>query len=448
MDIHIPEHEDQKTEIKEYSGLFLSGIYITICAFSNSDGGKIFIKIKDKDSATIKKYIQTIETNLNKYIKALQKDNISIQHNDNIICIEVRPSETVVYYIPNDSIYIRIGDLNHKAESEAEAYYIKKTLSNQFPQYSKNEPSEKDKRNEFNNILKDNNLSFETIGLQPKGNFLYKYMDLESALISLENANNESSLRFVEPSCWEDQYESRFYNAIYDNKKDDADAPLLYSCCFTSKRENEAAWVLYSHNRTGLASRCVEFTINKSRLRYQLAKNLENSKLYMGIVQYKPKEYIDNLHKPYIGEDNHENAVYHQYFDHFSLQVYLYLLLHKRPVFEHEREVRYFIIPNDQNKEKYNSNHNAKNKKDYAKFVKIDWIDIIDGIKIDKSCTDYEYNLLQKCVYALLEKKKDEFESEDKYNKTKQKLMLQKFDPYADETSKNGPLKIKTGRSR
>ena len=199
MDIHIPEHEDQKTEIKEYSGLFLSGIYITICAFSNSDGGKIFIKIKDKDSATIKKYIQTIETNLNKYIKALQKDNISIQHNDNIICIEVRPSETVVYYIPNDSIYIRIGDLNHKAESEAEAYYIKKTLSNQFPQYSKNEPSEKDKRNEFNNILKDNNLSFETIGLQPKGNFLYKYMDLESALISLENANNESSLRFVKP---------------------------------------------------------------------------------------------------------------------------------------------------------------------------------------------------------------------------------------------------------
>ena len=50
------------------------------------------------------------------------------------------------------------------------------------------------------------------IGERNTNRFLYKYMDLESAIISLTNG----SIRFVEPYTWQDKFEGRFYRASYE----------------------------------------------------------------------------------------------------------------------------------------------------------------------------------------------------------------------------------------
>ena len=67
-------------------------------------------------------------------------------------------------------------------------------------------------RKRFGPIMNDNNVSYYKLGALMGGPF-YRYMDLETALICLEN----KSLRFSEPSLWQDNYESRFYNANYKN---------------------------------------------------------------------------------------------------------------------------------------------------------------------------------------------------------------------------------------
>lgn len=49
------------------------------------------------------------------------------------------------------------------------------------------------------------------IGNREKQMYIYKYMDIETAILCLKNNN----IRFVEPTLWQDKYESRFYTADY-----------------------------------------------------------------------------------------------------------------------------------------------------------------------------------------------------------------------------------------
>lgn len=93
------------------------------------------------------------------------------------------------------------------------------------------------------------------VGDRKKQRFMYKYMDIETAIKCLKSNN----VKFVEPTLWPDKYESRFYTADYSKVVEDpkAKTPKLYSCCFTFSRASEAAWKTYSYEKTGLASRCV-----------------------------------------------------------------------------------------------------------------------------------------------------------------------------------------------
>ena len=321
-----------------------------------------------------------------------------------------------------------------------------------LPVFKDYEPSDKKRKSEFQELKKQNNVTYKVLNKVYNGNNLYKYMDLESALLSLEkkpvvdnNPPKEPNLRFVEPTSWDDQYEGRFYNAIFNGKEIDAETtPFLYACCFSSKRENEAAWILYSHDRTGLASRCVEFTINKFKLREQLVKNLKDCAIYIGNVNYKNKEVIDKIHL--LNLDNEINEDYNHYFKFFTLERYLELLLLKRTTFEHEREVRIFIIlDSDKNMQKTRRNKKGEfngDEKPKCKFVNIDWIDIIEDVKIDKHCTTFEKSLLQEKLDKLIEEKG--YLGKDKINEIKAKLQLKEFDPYKDDSLTQGPLQIIT----
>lgn len=227
----------------------------------------------------------------------------------------------------------------------------------------------------------------------------WKYLDLESALLCLRNGN----IRFVEPTRWEDKYEGRFYNADYSLVcSDPNEYPFLYACCMSHKPHNEAAWKVYSYGKTGLGAHCVQFKINRSRLRLELVKNAEDlAYIAEGNVIYCQEEIINRIHEKEIDTRNGKvsNINYNNFFNHFNLGMYINLLLLKRDYFEHENEIRFFLIPRNapQEKSKLSSGQYGIHKD-----ISIDWGNIIEEVRIDSKCSSLEYDLLKEACHNLL----------------------------------------------
>lgn len=229
--------------------------------------------------------------------------------------------------------------------------------------------------------------------------YCYKYMSLNTAIKCLQ----QNTICFKQPSQWEDQYEKRFYDAEY-HVQENRIMPKFYACCFTSKQDNEAAWNIYSHGSSGPGSKVVEFKLSFRKLYENLILNLEKCSIYIGLVKYYNKEIIDNLHKRTVstktynitGDVNEiDNPYFYYYFKNFSINNLLNLLLLKREAFEHEQEIRFFIVPNDQELMRKN------------KIVNVDWIDLIEQVRIDKGCTDQEKESLKQELNRLYNNKKN-----------------------------------------
>lgn len=215
------------------------------------------------------------------------------------------------------------------------------------------------------------------LGERNRKNFMYKYMDIETAIRCLKDSN----IRFVEPTEWQDQYEGRFYTASYKKiTQNSKDVPKLYACCFTFNNASEAAWKTYSYQKTGLAARCVQFRIRKRVFREALDKyaDMHDCTIYEGAINYELDDYqINHLHfSNYEGYDKVFNSS-------FERRHYLSLLLLKRPAFYYENEFRYFIVPKNETVNK-------------QIFPTIRWADIVDQIKVDSACTEIELEILTK----------------------------------------------------
>lgn len=262
----------------------------------------------------------------------------------------------------------------------------------------------------FRTQIQRNNIKYKKIGNLESGKY-YKYMDLETALICLEN----KTFRFVEPSTWQDNYESRFYNANYSNvlngKEETQECPILYSNCVTNKKNNEAAWKIYTYGKNGLGARCVEFTLNKTRLREQLINNLKDCTIYEGNVLYVWEGDIDTLHQKRIqvNKKYENNPWYDFFFTDFDLEKYLNLMLLKRDAFEHEKESRIMIVPDVSTVEK-GKKHIVNGKKICGtrliindSDVVFDWGKVIEEVRFDDSCTPVEINLLRKAVKKAID---------------------------------------------
>lgn len=277
---------------------------------------------------------------------------------------------------------------------------------------------------DFRDQLKDNNVKYKKIGNLENGKF-YKYMDLETALICLES----KTFRFVEPSTWQDNYESRFYNANYSNVLNGIDktevCPIAYSNCVTYKKNNEAAWKIYTYGKKGLGARCVEFTLNKSKLREQLITHLKDCTIYEGNVIYVWEGDIETLHqkKIKVNAKYEDNPWYDLFFSDFNLEKYLNLLLLKRDAFEHEKECRLMIIPNSSTIEKA-KRHKKNGKTVYGTNLKIndsdvvfDWGQVIEEVRFDDSCTEVEIKLLREAVRKVVNfgGSDDEWEKDKRY---------------------------------
>ena len=215
------------------------------------------------------------------------------------------------------------------------------------------------------------------IGDRKKQMYMYKYMDIETAIKCLKGRN----IMFVEPLLWPDKYESRFYTANYSKIVKDFNniTPKLYACCFTFSRASEAAWKTYSYEKTGLASRCVQFRINKRLFREALNMHAKDNdcKIYEGPIDYSlTDDQINRLHLPSSG------YLYDSIFNNnFSFHNYLSLLLIKRQAFNYENEYRYFIVPND-------------GKANDRIFPTIPWSSMIVDVKVDKKCSNIEIEIL------------------------------------------------------
>lgn len=255
-------------------------------------------------------------------------------------------------------------------------------------------------KSQFGAILNRNIVSYYKMGGFTGGSY-YKYMDLETALICLEN----KSLRFAEPSLWQDNYESRFYTANYNTilaGRNEIDVcPLIYSTCLTGKKNNEAAWKIYTYGKVGLGARCVEFTLSRSGLRKEIISSLNDFSIYEGLVSYVWEGDVDRMHLKEIRKDKklEINPWYEMFFTHFDKTEYLNLLLLKRDAFEHEQETRIMLVPNTPTIAK-GKKHVKNGKTIYGgyKDVKINWGNIIKEVRYSDSCTEVEIKLLKDAV--------------------------------------------------
>ena len=105
---------------------------------------------------------------------------------------------------------------------------------------------------------------------------LYKYLSVDSAEHSIENR----TIRFSQPSVWNDGFERRFYSEsceysnILTNEERCIYTPRLFACCFTQNITSEAAWKVYSYDNDKV---CVQFTINVDKFRMMLEEYAERN---------------------------------------------------------------------------------------------------------------------------------------------------------------------------
>jgi len=140
--------------------------------------------------------------------------------------------------------------------------------------------------------------------------------------------------------------------------------------------------------------------INKKAFREQIIQNNTGYKLYEGEVNYSIENYqIDNLHKCQY-PNGKENEHFMEIFKDFDLTSYLSLLLLKRQAFRHEQELRYLLIPDE-----------PRLKGDTeSELLRINWKEVLYGIKIDENCSDTEVKLLHQLLKSkgiLIEPKKE-----------------------------------------
>lgn len=426
----------------EFKTNYSPHIVKTIAAFLNSEGGTIvigiqegeisnkFVGIKDTDKI-IRQLNNDVETKLQSQKGILQDVKYSIEdfYSAKILIVKVPKANAPVYY--DGKIYVRISDKNIVVPNIGHYHdllHIEKGELRSVRKY-RNEQEITDRRS--SNIFQIGNL--------PTGGYVYKYMDLEAALLSLNGVNRGEmlqTLRFVEPSWWQDQYEGRFYNAKYERvSKDKNDYPFLYSCCVSTCPEDESAWGIYSYDAKGLKARCVQLKINRKRLIEQLAKKCdEGSAIYLGTVAYENRYIIDTLHLKDIKKNGttEENEYYNIYFNNFNIDKYIQLLLLKRIAYEHEKELRFFIIPPQAGKKV--KSQSQDDKKSDPLCIEIDWLDVLEGVQIDSNCSKYEKSLLKEAIEKLIKQKTNL--TEERRQELIKNLEIEEVNIHAD--SRNG----------
>ena len=229
---------------------------------------------------------------------------------------------------------------------------------------------------------------YKTINIESPASRAYKYMTLDAFVSCM----SEGTLRLVEPTKWQDEYEGRFYHADYKKNLSvpDSETPAVYATCITENAASEAAWKVYSHG-IGLGARCVQIKLNLDELRDQLSEKITVKKKMKGkteIIEYSGDLYegkvFYDLSNDEINDLHRTGKPFHAlFFSGFNLDKFLRLLLLKRQAYKHENEIRLFFIKNP-------IEVIGKSRKGKAMDVIVDWAKIIEEINYDSGCTSSE----------------------------------------------------------
>lgn len=283
-------------------------------------------------------------------------------------------------------------------------------------------PNTKDKV--LNQTFKDltKKRAFNVIGDLANGQSYYKYFPWDNAIKCIENG----TIAFVEPSRWNDAYESLFYEADYSLVSSIyATHPRVYATCATNKKCNEPAWRIYS----GTDNICVQFEIDRAKFRLALLKAIEDGDaIYEGGVQYLEKNKIDKIGlrklRTKTGKEKN-NSLYSDLIEHhgksFSIDNYLNLLLLKRDDFEHEHESRFFIVKKSDINSEPDKAHENRNETTVATgrnfsitrgdvliLKEIKWIEILKGVVINAREDSAQYKYLYDAIKKMISENVDE----------------------------------------
>ena len=270
--------------------------------------------------------------------------------------------------------------------------------------------------------------SYRSIGGFATGPSYYKYFPIDTAKMCLKNG----TIALVEPSRWNDAYESLYYEAIYDLVSPDYEShPRVFATCATNMKYDEPAWRIYSKED----NICVQFEIDRPRFRYEILKSLSNGdSAYEGVVQYVSPSMIDNIYKkkkinPKTKVES-DNPYYNEFIANnppFHVDNYLNLLLLKRKDFEHEKETRFFVIRKqdvvdkaDKAKEKRREVSDATKREivvDRGELIilNIRWIHVLKSITINLEESTEQYKELERIVNLMIDNEKLNATEKDEY---------------------------------
>lgn len=304
----------------------------------------------------------------------------------------------------------------------------------EFKEVYNYDPKSRDKKqNEaFRNERTNYSKKYKEIGSFATGVSYYKYFPIETAVKCLKNG----TMAFVEPSRWNDAYESLYYEADYSLVSSNyKDHPRVFATCVTNQKYDEPAWRTYS----GDDNICVQFELDRFKLRYALLKTIDdNDSIYEGIVQYASKYIIESISQKTRTNAKTgmvtNNKFYDEFITHkgklFCVDNYLNLLLLKRKDFEHEKETRFFIIKNQDNVDEAEK-AKAKtieisdatkreivvNRGEVIVLKDIDWIGILKSITINADFDSLPYHELKSVIDQLIDSKVTDSVLNDEYKK-------------------------------
>lgn len=412
----IPFAEDEDLEYKKSFRNDDAFAYLrTLVSIANTKGGCFVFGVVEKDNFAVIKGLKSIDISDFYCFKDTVREffhkeyvgepNLKFEIQDfegkKLAVIFVQKSIKGIVNIKDGKIHYRDGNRMRKRNPSDDEYdseldirrIVRFQEINQVPSYAS---------------MKDYYVHSDLIRRQ----IVYKYLSIDGFVKCLEDGD----ILFQEPNGWNDQYESRYYTAEYRNITTSLnDTQRLFAACFTREEDCEASWKVYSSG-DGLKSRCIQLEIDIRALREQLclsARKGKNDKklkckVYEGKVSYKLQEKaISELYK--------KDSPYHNlFFDSFGLEHFLGLLLYKRPAYEYEKEIRFFMVPNS-------VSQRSDGRKIEKLKVDVSWKNLIKGVRIDKRCSVAEIAVLKAICekYGIkLDEKAKKANPDKKHNKT------------------------------
>ena len=129
-------------------------------------------------------------------------------------------------------------------------------------------------------------------------------------------------------------------------------------------------------------------------------------------------------------KDGTPSILYDHYFSDFTLDNFINLLLLKRTAFDYEKEVRIFLIFDEDN----NESKSMTKEEITPKNISLDWLSFIEEIRVDPNCTEIEIALLQDAINRLIE---DSNRSQDEKDELKARLIVEKYNVNEDKEKDN-----------